>query len=718
MTLDTQAYFEEWSRKPGETVRMAISSAHNSVHATFEQLKSGPGAKGDRQVVTHALPQILDRTVQTTLQRTAVGSFAAIPLDLQLDTSAFAIRTTIWPTLPEKDATQTIWSLGSLSLTIRGGRIEVRSANEVISAHCAVSQRTWYAVVVNVIEQDVTLYLSQLSGYTPVEFTSTVTGLLPKRLGAPDTLYLGAAGRGEYGSALNPFNGKIGNTSIYSTTLPAPEETAWSDKPAAEDTYAVWDLALRIDTSEIVDVGGRELHGRIVNGAERGVTSHTWDGTVHSFADAPSQYAAVHFHEDEMVDAGWDYTLEFDLPHDLPSGVYAVKLFGGEHVDRFPLFVQPAASARADVLFVVPTNTYLAYANDRLAGLDTDGIMAHEKVVPDEEQEIQNRSEFGLSCYDTHSDGSAVRYSSRRRPLVNVRPGFPSWLTGSYRHFAADLYFIEWLANLGVSFHVVTDEEVHNEGEELLERHSVVLTGSHPEYWTGQALTAVQSYLRDGGRLMYLGGNGFYWVTSHDKERPWVIELRRDNAGLRAWDAPPGEQFHVSTGERGGLWKYRGRGPHSTVGIGFTTEGFSKAQPYRRTDASRTGIGARIFEGIDTDLIGENGLVLGGAAGDECDRYDPVLGSPGHALVLASATGFGPEYLPVNEDTLIPTPNQNGQTRPDLVRADMVYFETGNGGAVFSVGSIAWAGALAWNEFDNPTARVTENVLRLFTEPK
>ena len=37
MTLDTQAYFEEWSRKPGETVRMAISSAHNSVHATFER---------------------------------------------------------------------------------------------------------------------------------------------------------------------------------------------------------------------------------------------------------------------------------------------------------------------------------------------------------------------------------------------------------------------------------------------------------------------------------------------------------------------------------------------------------------------------------------------------------------------------------------------------------------------------------------------------------
>ena len=44
----------------------------------------------------------------------------------------------------------------------------------------------------------------------------------------------------------------------------------------------------------------------------------------------------------------------------------------------------------------------------------------------------------------------------------------------------------------------------------------------------------------------------------------------------------------------------------------------------------------------------------------------------------------------------------------------MVYFETPNGGAVFSVGSIAWRGCLSYDNYDNTVSRVTANVLRRF----
>ena len=47
-----------------------------------------------------------------------------------------------------------------------------------------------------------------------------------------------------------------------------------------------------------------------------------------------------------------------------------------------------------------------------------------------------------------------------------------------------------------------------------------------------------------------------------------------------------------------------------------------------------------------------------------------------------------------------------------LRRADMVFFETPRGGAVFSVGSIAWNGSLSHNDFQNNVSRITENVLR------
>ena len=51
------------------------------------------------------------------------------------------------------------------------------------------------------------------------------------------------------------------------------------------------------------------------------------------------------------------------------------------------------------------------------------------------------------------------------------------------------------------------------------------------------------------------------------------------------------------------------------------------------------------------------------------------------------------------------------------IRADMVFFETPAGGAVFSVGSIAWFGALGHEGGDNDIARITTNVLNRFADP-
>ena len=51
------------------------------------------------------------------------------------------------------------------------------------------------------------------------------------------------------------------------------------------------------------------------------------------------------------------------------------------------------------------------------------------------------------------------------------------------------------------------------------------------------------------------------------------------------------------------------------------------------------------------------------------------------------------------------------------VRADMVFFETPAGGAVFSTGSISFAGALATNDYDNHIARIAGNVLARFALP-
>ena len=50
----------------------------------------------------------------------------------------------------------------------------------------------------------------------------------------------------------------------------------------------------------------------------------------------------------------------------------------------------------------------------------------------------------------------------------------------------------------------------------------------------------------------------------------------------------------------------------------------------------------------------------------------------------------------------------------DLIRSELVFFETPNGGAVFSVGSISFCGNLPPNDFDNNISRMLDNVLGRF----
>lgn len=66
-------------------------------------------------------------------------------------------------------------------------------------------------------------------------------------------------------------------------------------------------------------------------------------------------------------------------------------------------------------------------------------------------------------------------------------------------------------------------------------------------------LDAADSYLDTGGRLTYMGANGFHWVINYDPENQNVIEVRKGH-GSQAWRARAGE-YHLSfTGEYGTIW--------------------------------------------------------------------------------------------------------------------------------------------------------------------
>jgi N,N-dimethylformamidase len=202
---------------------------------------------------------------------------------------------------------------------------------------------------------------------------------------------------------------------------------------------------------------------------------------------------------------------------------------------------------------------------------------------------------------------------------------------------------------------------------------------------------------------MYLGGNGFYWVTGVDPRYPHAVEVRRGRAG-DWWDNEPGEDVLTSTGEPGGLWRHRGHAPQELLGVGFAAQGWGPAPGYARLPDSYRDEASWVFEGVGTDPVGRCGLALGGAAGDEIDRADPGLGTPPGTLLLATSAGrHGHHYQP---------PTEEADLGRHTVRADMTLRVLGNGGAVFSAGSINWIASLAC--CDGDIRRITRNVLSRF----
>ena len=320
------------------------------------------------------------------------------------------------------------------------------------------------------------------------------------------------------------------------------------------------------------------------------------------------------------------------------------------------------------------------------------------------------RPELGLSTYDAHRDGSPVHYSSRLRPVVNCRPK-ESDLGMAYNNFACDLLLIDWLDHLGMDYDVMTDEDLHNEGQSGLAEYRTVMTGTHPEYHSLQMLDALDGFVRTGGRLMYMGGNGFYWRVTFSTELPGVIEHRRAQQNIERWNPGPGQSFHSFTGEHGGIWWDIGRAPQLLTGVGFIAQGFDVGAPYYRKDISTDPRADFIFKGVDDQIIGDFGLMPGGVAGIEVDRHSPRRGSPSNALVVASSRGHSLLYETLDE---VPPDSIDRESGDDAVRADMVYFEVPGGGQVFSAGSITFCGRLLHNNADNNISRLVANVLNRF----
>lgn len=540
----------------------------------------------------------------------------------------------------------------------------------------------------------------------PSEYHQKITTEKPFNVPKPGRATLAARGRVDMDDGF--FNGRIEDVTIRA--LGAQGHT---------QVLAQYDFSREMASDSIFDVSRNSRHGYLINAPTRAVRGHNWDGKEVDWTKATYGYGAIHFHEDDLDDAQWETDFEIKLPADLRSGAYAVEVesIGQPHVrDDITFFVRPRPDSSARIAVVLSTFTYLAYANERMF----DQTIPSHLAVPGEIQILEDenykkmlrRRDLGHSLYDVHRDLSGTVFSSSKRPLLNVRPGYEHWAFRRPREFSADLLMIGFLEQLSLPYDVCLDHDLHTDGIEAIARYSTLITGSHPEYPTIETLDAYSEFQRRGGSLLYLGGNGFYWVAAVDPARPHRVEVRRGDQGVRTFALPGGEHHHSLTGAKGGLWRSRGRQANYLVGLGCCGEGIGPGVPYKRSAKSYNPEWAWAFSGIDPslELLGVNGFG-GGASGDEIDRFDAANGSPAGGTVLATSIGHSDDFGLFPEDCQFPMVNTLG-TQTDLVRSDIVAYYTSFGGLVFSVGSINWYCSLAWDSYNNEIARLTENVIR------
>ena len=662
-------YADRVSAAPGETISFMVSSEAPSYKCDIVRIicgdenPNGPGVK-EQVVRTPA-----NGTYKGRRQVCYDGSFLEVPAHRAIQgLKSFTFQAFIWPTTPDRGTQALIanWrdrdkagaaliitkQNGSLALCLGDGKGKI----EVIATNRPLIPHEWYFVAASydAKSKQVVLVQQPLKEYPKVAHGGIArkksTLRAPGKHDAPLTMgaYFRRVDKGR--TVCNGFyNGRIDSPRIANRALSLAEMELAKTSPGAEALgdaiVGAWDFSQGITTTQAVDTSPNGLDGKLVNLPTRAVTGWNWDASEMNWRNAPEQYGAIHFHEDDLYDAGWEVDFSLTVPKRLKSGVYAARLRGGGSEEYVPFAVRaPRGAPTAKICFLLPTASYMAYANTNMAtDIGAAQLLAGRLAVLNEKNLQRNaHREYGTSLYDSHIDGSGICYSSRLRPILNFRPKALEWIGGTEStlwQFNADTHLTDWLEARGFDYDVVTDEDLHYEGLSAIQDYRVVLSGSHPEYHSKAMWDAMDAYQKRGGRLMYMGANGWYWRIAFHTEVPGCIEVRRAEDGIRTWIARPGEYYHSFTGEYGGLWRRNGRPPQLITGAGFTAQGFDISSYYVRPAGQLQKRGRLDIQG---DRKGREDWRFRTDRGRRCgSRARPRGPAPRHAAQCLCAGEFG-----------------------------------------------------------------------------
>ncbi len=179
------------------------------------------------------------------------------------------------------------------------------------------------------------------------------------------------------------------------------------------------------------------------------MTGQNWDGTEMNWRHAPHQYGAIHFHDDDMIDARWETDFSFTVPNDLTQRLSMRRCWtpAGRNSRSRSSYARPKARPTADIVYLASSATYTVYCNNigRIRSVMTEAVQGRLTVIDAIDILLLEHPELGFSTYDRHRDGSGICYSSRLRPATNIRP------TGRFWNYCVDLFIVDWLERSGLA---------------------------------------------------------------------------------------------------------------------------------------------------------------------------------------------------------------------------------------------------------------------------
>lgn len=348
----------------------------------------------------------------------------------------------------------------------------------------------------------------------------------------------------------------------------------------------------------------------------------------------------------------------------------------------FPWVVAPAKPT-ARIAVIASTNTWNAYNNfgGRSNYLNPAGLPARPTV--NSRLELDRYAGLLTGVWRVPNDGYRPLSFDRPEPYNAIPQAarLESPIRGRQAgHLVeAEWKLLGWLERQGHLYDFWSDAQL-DDGSIDLGAYDVLMISTHPEYWTAGAFRRVHDWVEhQGGRLMYLGGNGIdceVEYLSGDTMRcksylPWAPGTMQftDPATGVAYDC----RFHYTTGSS----------PAELLGVVYTEPGVGTSAPFRVEDAAHwalAGTGLRNGDTFGTQSLHER--CPHGASGHETDKRSPR--SPADVALLAT-----------------------GLNGPDA-GAELVCREPKNGGAVFSASSITWPSCLL---VDETVSKITANVL-------